>query len=200
MARKLTLKQRRFVKAYVETGNGTEAAMRAYDTEDRHTAHAIASENLKKESIRRVVRALLDAEGLSNRKLAVILAHFLAHYESPDPREKAIALKALDMTYKLKGMYRGRTDPDDDGWRGVGVYSRQEWKHYEETGEWPKRVQHPLSGLSIEQEQLPALRPKPQEQRRLPGSSKHRDQSDDWRDPARIAELCAEAGMPGADP
>jgi hypothetical protein len=44
--------------------------MRAYDTEDRHTAHAIASENLKKKSIRRVVRALLDAEGLSNRKLA----------------------------------------------------------------------------------------------------------------------------------
>ena len=38
MARTLTIKQRRFVKGYVETGNGTEAAMRTYDTEDRRTA------------------------------------------------------------------------------------------------------------------------------------------------------------------
>jgi hypothetical protein len=161
MARNLTLKQRRFVKAYVETGNGTEAAMRAYDTADRHTAHAIASENLKKKSIRRAMRALLDAEGLSNRKLAVILAHFLAHYDSPDPREKAIALKALDMTYKLKGMYRRSIDSYDDGWQGIGVYSKKEWEQHRQTGEWPQpeRLQHPLSGLAIEGKQLLALKP-----------------------------------------
>jgi len=169
MARKLTLKQRRFVKAYVETGNGTEAAMRAYDTGDRHTAHAIASENLKKKAIHRRVRALLDAEGLTNRKLVVIHAHYLALYDSDDPREKALALKALDMLYKLKGMYRSHPADDDDGWRGVGVYTRQEWKHYDETGEWPERLQHPLSGLAIEGRQLSALGPALEQRRGLPG-------------------------------
>ena len=161
MARKLTLKQRRFVKAYVETGNGTEAAMRAYDTTDRHTAHAIASENLKKKSIRRHMRALLDAEGLSNRKLVMILGHFLAHYDSPNLKERALALKALDMIYKLKGMYRGHPGRDeDDGWRSVGVHSRAELKHYEATGEWPERLQHPLSGLGSEGTLLPVPTPR----------------------------------------
>lgn len=154
MARNLTVKQRRFVKAYVETGNGTEAAMQAYDTEDRHTAHAIASENLKKKSIRRKMRALLDAEGLSNGKLAGILAYFLALYDSPDPREKALALKALDMAYKLKGLYHrraGNADGADDGWRGVGVYSREEWEYYQQHDEWPRpgQRQDPPSGFSL---------------------------------------------------
>src|SRR5262252_5226570 len=117
--RKLTLKQRRFVKQYLATGNGTRAAPLAYNTTDPNTAHAIAVETLRSPTVQAAVAELLDAEGISDRKLHEIHAHYLALYRSPDPREKALGLKALDMAYKLTGAYRDeRGDPDEvfDGW------------------------------------------------------------------------------------
>lgn len=53
----LTPKQTRFAQEYLETGNATEAADRAYTPQDRATARAIGSENLTKPNI----RAYLDA-------------------------------------------------------------------------------------------------------------------------------------------
>jgi hypothetical protein len=44
----LTLKQRKWIKAYIETGNATEAAMRVYDVKNRESASAIGAENLGK--------------------------------------------------------------------------------------------------------------------------------------------------------
>lgn len=49
--RKLTIKQRRWIKAYIETGNATEAAMRVYNVKDRDSANAIGSQNLAKLSL-----------------------------------------------------------------------------------------------------------------------------------------------------
>jgi L-serine deaminase len=46
--RKLTLKQRKWIKEYIKTGNATEAAVRVYDVADRDSARAIGSENLAK--------------------------------------------------------------------------------------------------------------------------------------------------------
>lgn len=48
----MTTKQKIFVKEYVETkGNGTKAALIAYDTDDYNTAATISKENLKKPQI-----------------------------------------------------------------------------------------------------------------------------------------------------
>ena len=44
----LTLKQRRWIKEYIETGNATEAAARVYDVKDRESAGTIGTENLQK--------------------------------------------------------------------------------------------------------------------------------------------------------
>ena len=49
--RPLTVKQRRWLTAYVETGNATEAALRSYATTDRATAQAIGSELLPKPAV-----------------------------------------------------------------------------------------------------------------------------------------------------
>jgi len=46
--RSLTLKQRKWIKEYIETGNATEAAMRIYDVKDREVAANIGSENVRK--------------------------------------------------------------------------------------------------------------------------------------------------------
>lgn len=48
---KPTIKQRKFVKEYIETGNGTQSALKVYDTKDYMTAAMIASENLKKPKV-----------------------------------------------------------------------------------------------------------------------------------------------------
>lgn len=48
MTAKLTRKQRIYVEGMVEHGNGTRAALEAYDTEDPVVAKAISSENLTK--------------------------------------------------------------------------------------------------------------------------------------------------------
>ena len=46
--RRLTIKQRRWIKAYIKTGNATEAAMQTYDCKDKESAAVIGSENLSK--------------------------------------------------------------------------------------------------------------------------------------------------------
>ena len=45
---KLTLKQRKWIKEYIATGNATEAAMRVYDVKSRGSAEVIGTENLGK--------------------------------------------------------------------------------------------------------------------------------------------------------
>ena len=43
-----TLKQRKWVRIYIDTGNATEAAMQVYDCKSRDSARVIGSENLAK--------------------------------------------------------------------------------------------------------------------------------------------------------
>ena len=52
MTPRLTKKQHKFAKEYLDTGNATEAADRAYKPQNRATARAIGSENLTKPNIR----------------------------------------------------------------------------------------------------------------------------------------------------
>lgn len=52
MAENLTKKQEGFAKDYLETGNGTQAALNNYDTEDENSAAAMASKLLRKDKIR----------------------------------------------------------------------------------------------------------------------------------------------------
>jgi hypothetical protein len=67
----LTLKQRRFIKFYLKSGNGTEAALKAYDTTDRVTAATIGSENLRK--LREPVKMLMESKGLGLGRLLEVL-------------------------------------------------------------------------------------------------------------------------------
>lgn len=50
--KRLTKKQKGFVKEYLESGNGTQAALKVYDTDSPNTAKAIASENLTKPNVK----------------------------------------------------------------------------------------------------------------------------------------------------
>lgn len=71
----LTPKQNQFKNKVIEqikagkNPNGTEAAIQTYDTTDRNTANAIASENLANPIIRKSIKDELEAIGLSREKL-----------------------------------------------------------------------------------------------------------------------------------
>lgn len=60
-----TIKEKKFVKAYIESGNGTQAAMKAYDVKDPNSASSIASENLRKLDI----STLMDNRGITDERL-----------------------------------------------------------------------------------------------------------------------------------
>lgn len=69
MAEALTKKEHGFVKDYLETGNGTQAALKNYDTEDPNTAGVIAHENLRKPKIARLIREALSEDLLIENHL-----------------------------------------------------------------------------------------------------------------------------------
>ena len=68
--KKLTIKQTKFVKHYVKTGNGTESALIAYDTSNPEVANSIAVENLQKPSVQEAVAESLKSAGLDLTILA----------------------------------------------------------------------------------------------------------------------------------
>lgn len=102
----LTIKQRKWIKAYLECGNATEAAMKVYDVKDRESAGQIGYENLKKldysdfmEEAGITDKLLQDKikEGLSATRIKTSLTE-------PDKVEDDFAIrhKYLETALKLK--------------------------------------------------------------------------------------------------
>lgn len=60
MPKRISKKQRGFAKDFVESGNGTQAALKNYDTKDYMTAAAIASENLRKPQVRELIEGYAE--------------------------------------------------------------------------------------------------------------------------------------------
>lgn len=110
MARTITQKQKTFADAYIENGgNGTQAALVAYETESKDTARAIASENLIKPNVVNYLEAALPDDLLAEVHREGLFAtktvfdkdgNVLA--EDADFNARA---KYLDMAYKILGKY-----------------------------------------------------------------------------------------------
>lgn len=109
MANKLTKKQKEFVEAYVVTGNGTQAALTAYDTQDPDTAGVIAYENLRKPKIQNALEEALPDELLAKIHLEGLFATrsvFDVKGELvAEDADFSVRHKYLDSAYKLKGKY-----------------------------------------------------------------------------------------------
>lgn len=68
--KRLTIKQQRFVEAYVETLNATEAAARAgYKGRNRAVLGSIGSENLKKPAIKAAIEQILEGRNAGQLEL-----------------------------------------------------------------------------------------------------------------------------------
>jgi phage terminase small subunit len=119
----LTVKQKKFVKAYVATdGNGQEAAKQVYDVKTDGVARSIASENLTKPNVRFAIEQSLEkhqitmdaaiapiAEGLKAEKVSISGQGDQAFAEvTPD---HSIRLKASGMALKLMGADKEQITP-----------------------------------------------------------------------------------------
>lgn len=118
---KLTQKQLKFVKTYLENGfNGTQAALVAYDT-NYATARVIACENLTKPNIVEVIEeqkkslddyfpddylAKIHREGLHATRTIFKNNNATKKVEAVgEEPDYAVIHKYLDSAYKLKGSY-----------------------------------------------------------------------------------------------
>ncbi|MDA2937169.1 terminase small subunit [Acidobacteria bacterium AH-259-A15] len=108
MAKKPTRKQEHFIQAYAETGNATQAALEAYDTQDSDVAKVIGYENLTKPHIRQEVDKLMKKVQLKTEDALRAVKDGLGANNKDGPNHP-VRLKAADMTLKLHDAYpRGK--------------------------------------------------------------------------------------------
>ena len=110
--RGLTVKQKKFVKAYVANdGNGQEAAKQVYDVRNDGIARSIASENLTKPNIKDAIeQALIKHEITMDAAVKPIADGLVANKQSFTDDEgtvttpdHSVRLKASAMALKLMG-------------------------------------------------------------------------------------------------
>jgi len=100
MRKKPTFKQKTFAQEYVTNkGNGTQAALKAYNPNNKVTASAIAVENLEKPLVRQEINRVLREQGVTVKRAAAAVADGLACEEINS------RLRAADMTLKLLDVY-----------------------------------------------------------------------------------------------
>ena len=103
----LTLRQEKFIRFYLETGNGAEAARQAGYSP--HTARVIAYENLLKPYIKKAIatkRTELMQD--SDQKIAQYLSQLEA--ESNDSDQSSSRIRALELLLKAHGAFVERVE------------------------------------------------------------------------------------------
>lgn len=95
-----TIKQRQFVREYLENGgNGTQAALAVYDANNDNTAKAIASENLTKPTVREEIARVMAEIGFNSDYVVK------KHFALMDSDDEKIAVSALREWYAVTGAY-----------------------------------------------------------------------------------------------
>jgi phage terminase small subunit len=98
MSKTLTKKQRKFVNEYADSGNGTQAVIKAkYKVKNAKVAGVIAVENLAKPSIQNELEILGFNENTAKRVVSEIL--------TDDTIEPQHRLKASEQVFKVQGSY-----------------------------------------------------------------------------------------------
>lgn len=123
----LTLKQRKWLKGYLVSGNATESAMQSYDCKDRESAAQIGYENLRKLDYRDFLeeagitdKLLLKkvTEGLdANRTVSAVNTSKTSTASSTDfidVPDYAVRLRYLELAFKLKQRLIERKDITTD--------------------------------------------------------------------------------------
>lgn len=101
------MKQKTFVAEYLKTGNGTQAALKAYETTDYMTASEISKENLQKPLVQALINEKITEKFRGTEEIIEILVKDLRSDNVP------ARLKSAELLGKYLGMYdkdRGNSD------------------------------------------------------------------------------------------
>ena len=99
----LSKKQFDFAKEYAKTGNGTQSALKVYDTEDPNTANQIAVDNLRKPIVIKAIKSI--AEQIPDSLLVKVHKEGLKSVDNEGNTDYNARHKYLDTAYKLKKLY-----------------------------------------------------------------------------------------------
>ena len=114
MASELTRKQAIFVREYVKSGNGTQAALAVYDTDRDNTAAAIASENLRKPNVKSSIERAMAANNIDPSRIAYRLDKALDAQRTVQTADGQVLgkeddwstqLRAVDISAKILRLY-----------------------------------------------------------------------------------------------
>lgn len=92
--KKPTLKQQKFIKSYLETGNATEAASVAYNVKDRKVAQAVGAENLTKPIVKQTIEE-------AQAKLGITAEYVLGNFKDMVEFGKKKTLKSKQVGQEL---------------------------------------------------------------------------------------------------
>ena|SRR3990167_2941897 len=105
--RDLTLKQKKFIKRYLETGNAAQAIIDSYDVVNRDTAAEMGSQNLRK--LKDVVQSIMVQRGLDLDKMVEVVygateATKWNDFTGEREPDHMVRLKAIDVASKWLGL------------------------------------------------------------------------------------------------
>lgn len=107
--RRLTLKQKKFVRKFLETGNATEAASESYNAKDRVVAASIGKENLQKPQIIDELDIVMQEEGIEDRTILRALKTNLEKGAGVKARA-ADSNRAAELLLKIRGKLGGQQE------------------------------------------------------------------------------------------
>lgn len=124
---RLTHKQRIFVQEYLKTGNGTQSALQAYDTQDGNTARSIASENLTKPAVSSAIQSALDDTLLNQKHMELFSLKRVDYFVFPKKMEdeeivahvKAAGIDVITVREGDRGKFAFYSLPDAQAIKGA---------------------------------------------------------------------------------
>lgn len=101
----ITKKEEKFIAEYIRNeGNGTDAALAAYDTDSRADAASIASRVLKKPQVAEALREELARQGVTIEQIIAPVANALSATNPDGTDDYRTQLAAHDRAVKILGM------------------------------------------------------------------------------------------------
>lgn len=102
--KKLTVKQRKFVKHYIESsGNGLQSAKEAYNTSNDNSANQIAVENLQKPTVKNAIDTALKKQGIDEESITSMLVE-ATEAGMGVKATNSDSIKGIALLMKLKGI------------------------------------------------------------------------------------------------
>ena len=118
--KKLTLKQRKFTKEFINTeGNATEAAFRTYNVKDRRMACLMGWRNLQKPFIKAEIERLLESSDITDEFLmqklkeglnSNVVASYKGDASQTDVPDQNVRHKFFQDAAKMKGWITNDTE------------------------------------------------------------------------------------------